>query len=143
MPGNAEKFVVADSGIMPSCEPGTSAFGSQFETWVYNQIAALAGFSDNPYDIFQYRSKKSEGQQTRKIDFIVTLGDHHAVGFEVKAGKKVYDKDAEHLKWAQEHANDSNMNFIGVVIYNGTKLYQLCGDEYNIWAVPASYMATS
>jgi len=103
--------------------------GHFVETWVYQQLAAIAEVSGD-YTLSQYRDTKK-----REIDFIVERSDGAVVGIEVKAGAASAD-DFKHLKWFGE--NLAKGPFTGIVVYSGSQTLRF-GEGY--FAVPMSALA--
>lgn len=98
--------------------------GHFVETWVYQQLAALAEVSGD-VAISQYRDSKK-----REIDFLVERAGGDLLGIEVKAGTASAD-DFKHLKWFA--ANLAPGRFTGIVLYSGQNVLRF-GEGF--YAVP-------
>ena len=98
--------------------------GKLVETWVYQQLAAIAE-AECGYGISHYRDNRK-----REIDFIVERKDGAALGIEVKAGQ-ASPEDFRHLKWFS--ANIAKAPFTGIVLYSGDKTLRF-GEGF--YAVP-------
>ena len=132
--GKRAKWIVGDTGLMASLlnwdaegvylDEGRN--GKFIESWVYQQLAAIAEASGE-YEISHYRDNNK-----REIDFIVERGDGATLGIEVKAGS-VGKGDFNHLKWFS--SNLAKGDFKGVVLYSG-KNFLSFGE--NLFAVPLS-----
>ena len=85
--------------------------GKLVETWVYNQLAAIAE-TGLDYSISHYRDSNK-----REIDFIVERSDGALLGVEVKAGATISPADFKHLKWFAK--NLAKGEFTGIVLYSG------------------------
>jgi len=103
--------------------------GKLIETWVYQQLAAIAE-ADGDCEISHYRDGKK-----REIDFLVKRGDGALLGVEVKAGA-VSSSDFAHLKWFA--ANLAEKRFIGIVIHSGKDVLPF-GEGF--YAVPFAALA--
>lgn len=132
--GKRPKWVAADTGLMASLLGWNEEDvflderrnGKFVETWVYQQLSAIAGASLE-YSIWQYRDGRK-----REIDFIVERGDGALLGIEVKSGRATSD-DFKHLKWFG--ANLAAAPFTGLVLYSGKDVLQF-GDD--LFAIPLS-----
>ncbi len=131
--GKREKIFAADSALVASVlgwdedstymDDGRS--GKLVETWVYNQLAAVAG-TGRSYSISHYRDSNK-----REIDFLVERADGALLGMEVKSGSSVGPEDFRHLKWfGRELAKGE---FTGVVLYSGDRTLRF-GEGF--YAVP-------
>ena len=118
--GKRPKFVAADSGLVAACllwnedevYLDESKNGKLVETWVYNQLAAIAEI-DLAYSISHYRDSKK-----REIDFLIErIGDGALLGIEVKSGTATKD-DFKHLKWFAANLAGKRP-FTGIVLYSG------------------------
>lgn len=118
--GKRAKYIAADSGLVAaSLRWGEddvyideSKNGKLVETWVYNQLSALADTSLS-YAISHYRDSKK-----REIDFLVErIGDGALLGIEVKAGQ-ASPGDFKHLKWFAANLAKGRP-FTGIVLYSG------------------------
>ena len=98
--------------------------GKLIETWVYQQLAAIAD-AVGGYRISHYRDAKK-----REIDFIVEREDDAILGIEVKSGA-VGSSDFAHLKWFA--ANVAQKPFTGIVVHSGKDVLPF-GDGF--YAVP-------
>ena len=85
--------------------------GKLVETWVYNQLAAIAE-TGLDYSISHYRDSSK-----REIDFVVERRDGALLGVEVKAGAAIGPADFKHLKWFAR--NLAKGEFTGIVLYSG------------------------
>ena len=132
--GKRPKWIACDTGMMASIlkwNPEEVYFddnrsGKLIESWVYQQLAAIAE-AEGGYSISQYRDNKK-----REIDFIVERDDGAMLGVEVKAGS-VAGTDFKHLKWFAE--NLARNSFTGVVLYSGKDVLRF-GEGF--YAVPLS-----
>lgn len=128
------KWFAADAGLVAnvlewdeeSVYLDSQRNGRLVETWVYQQLAAVAEASGG-YAISQYRDTKK-----REIDFLVERTDGAVLGIEVKAGIASAD-DFRHLKWFG--ANLARGPFTGIVLYSGDDVLRF-GEGY--FAVPLS-----
>lgn len=130
--GKRPKWVAGDTGMMASIlgwneeEVYLSDLqsGKFIESWVYQQLAAIADV-EGDYTISHYRDSKK-----REIDFMVERYDGALLGVEVKAGT-VSLSDFKHLKWFAD--NLATTPFTGIVLYSGNEVLQF-GE--NLFAVP-------
>ena len=117
--GKREKFFATDSALVAnilrwdedSAYIDESQNGKLVETWVYNQLSAIAETSLE-YSISHYRDACK-----REIDFIVERSDGAMLGIEVKAGSSFSAADFKHLKWFAK--NLAKGEFTGIVLYSG------------------------
>lgn len=117
--GKRSKFLASDSALMSSILgwTGESIYmsddrsGKLIETWVYQNLAALADLNID-YSIFHYRDSLK-----REIDFIVERSDGAMLGIEVKSGSSFSAADFKHLKWFEK--NLAKGEFTGIVLYSG------------------------
>jgi predicted AAA+ superfamily ATPase len=138
--GKQSKIYCTDTGLMSSMlnyEPDkimddNDKSGKLIETFVYNQIAAIAGLH-RPWEIFHYRDAKQ-----REIDLIVKTPEC-VFGIEVKTGRTVKSEDARHLKWFKNNMK-LDKPFLGAVLYSGNTVSPLGGD---IYAIPVSALWSS
>ena len=136
--GKRPKWIATDSGMMANIlgwnEEDTyldaQKSGKFIESWVYQQIAAIASV-EGTYEITHYRDNKK-----REIDFMVERDDGALLGIEVKAGD-VTASDFKHLKWFSE--NLAKTSFTGIVLYSGKDVLSF-GE--NLLAVPLSALGT-
>jgi len=105
--------------------------GKFIETWVYQQLAAVAEL-DGGCRISQYRDGKK-----REIDFIVERTDGALLGVEVKSGS-VGANDFSTLRWFGEHI--AKGSFTGIVVHSGKDVLPF-GDGF--YAVPFAALAGS
>ena len=133
--GNRSKLFMTDSGLMSSVlgwnreqvRMDVDRAGKLIETFMFNEIAALAGASYGRYSLFHYRDREK-----REIDFLVEREDHALLGIEVKAGSAIGKNDFRTLKWFKENIV-GDREFTGVVLYSG----EFAGSMGNgLWAVP-------
>ena len=118
MLGKRPKWIATDAALMANLLDWTEEDvyldedrnGKIIETWVYQQLAAIADASGD-YEISHYRDNRK-----REIDFIVEKSDGALLGVEVKAGA-VSASDFKHLKWFAE--NVAKKPFTGIVIHSG------------------------
>lgn len=132
--GKRPKWIANDTGMMSSLLKWNaedvyldeSRSGKFVESWVYQQIAALA---DTMGDIglTHYRDNKQ-----REIDFMVERPDGALLGLEVKAGS-VSHSDFANLKWFA--SNLARTPFTGIVLYSGSETLRF-GEGF--YAVPLS-----
>ena len=136
--GKRPKWVAADAGLMANLlgwneeevylDGGRS--GKFAETWVYQQLAALAE-AEGGYSIWHYRDAKK-----REIDWLVEREDGALLGVEVKAGAAGAE-DFRHLRWFGENA--AKGPFTGIVLYGGQDVLRF-GEGY--YAVPMGALGT-
>lgn len=132
--GKRPKWFVCDTGMMAGLLKWNpedvyldeNRSGKFVESWVYQQIAALADVAGD-MEISHYRDNKR-----REIDFMVERSDGTLLGIEVKAGS-VSHSDFAHLKWFAE--NLASASFTGIVLYSGTETLRF-GEGF--YAVPLS-----
>lgn len=130
--GKRPKWVAADAGLMANLLGWNeeevymdgARSGKFVETWVYQQLAALAE-AEGGYSLWHYRDAKK-----REIDWLVEREDGALLGVEVKAGAAGAE-DFRHLRWFGENA--AKGPFTGVVLYGGQDVLRF-GDGY--YAVP-------
>lgn len=135
--GKRSKYYAADAGLMANIsgwrEEATylndDQSGKLVESWVYQNLASLAGMGGD-YEISQYRDSEK-----REVDFIIERSDGAALGVEVKAGSTLSPGDFRHLKWFGE--NMARGEFTGIVLYSGEHALRF-GEGY--YAVPFSAM---
>ena len=116
--GKRPKWISSDAGMMASLLDwkeedvylDASRSGKFVESWVYQQLAAIAE-AVGGYSISHYRDSKK-----REIDFIVERDDGSMLGIEVKAGN-VGKEDFRHLEWFRD--NIASEPFAGMVLYSG------------------------
>jgi predicted AAA+ superfamily ATPase len=134
MVGKREKWFATDSALVASLLGWNESEvymdenrnGKLVETWVYQQLAAIAEV-EGGYTISHYRDNRK-----REIDFMVERKDGAVLGVEVKAGQASLS-DFKHLKWFA--ANLAKKPFTGIVLYSGDKTLRF-GD--GLYAVPLS-----
>ena len=132
MIGKREKWMATDSALVANIlgwdEDGVymdeSKNGKLVETWVYQQLAAIAE-AEGGYAISHYRDNRK-----REIDFMVERKDGALLGVEVKAGRASIE-DFRHLKWFA--ANLAKTQFTGIVLHSGDKSLRI-GE--GLYAVP-------
>ena len=132
--GKREKWFATDSALVASIlgwdesevYMDENRNGKLVETWVYQQLAAMAEV-EGGYTISHYRDNRK-----REIDFMVERKDGAVLGVEVKAGQASLS-DFKHLKWFA--ANLAKTPFTGIVLYSGDKTLRF-GD--GLFAVPLS-----
>ena len=132
MIGKRAKWIATDSALVANLlgwgedevymDEGRN--GKLVETWVYQQLAAIAE-AEGGYTISHYRDNRK-----REIDFMVERKDGAVLGIEVKAGQ-ASPEDFKHLKWFA--ANLAKMPFTGIVLYSGDKTLRF-GEGF--YAVP-------
>ncbi len=118
--GKREKLFATDSGLVANLlrwDENSAYFdenknGKLVETWVYNQLSAIAETSLD-YSISHYRDSRK-----REIDFIVERSDGALLGIEVKAGSALGAGDFRHLKWFAANLVKERQ-FTGIVLYSG------------------------
>ena len=117
--GKREKLFATDSALVANllgwnesaAYLDESQYGKLVETWVYNQLAAIAE-TGLDYSISHYRDSNK-----REIDFIVERSDGALLGIEAKAGSALGAEDFRHLKWFAK--NLAKGEFTGIVLYSG------------------------
>lgn len=103
-------------------------FGHLLESFVVQQLAAQAAWTDPALKLFHYRDKDQ-----LEVDCVLTLGEK-LWGVEVKAAQAVSEKD---LKGLRRLADQTGTNFQqGIILYGGSSTF-LLGDDRFI-AVPLS-----
>ena len=118
--GKREKFFATDSALVANVlgwDENTAYIderqnGKLVETWVYNQLAAVAE-TGLDYSISHYRDSLK-----REIDFIVERSDGALLGVEVKSGSSLGSEDFKHLKWFARNLAGERP-FTGIVLYSG------------------------
>ena len=118
--GKREKFFATDSALVANVlgwDENTAYIderqnGKLVETWVYNQLAAVAE-TGLDYSISHYRDSLK-----REIDFIVERSDGALLGVEVKSGSSLGAEDFKHLKWFARNLAGERP-FTGIVLYSG------------------------
>ena len=116
--GKRPKWIAGDTGLMANLLGWNQETvyldetknGKFIESWVYEQLAAIAEASGE-YAISHYR----DGNR-REIDFMVERSDGSLVGIEVKAGG-IGKGDFKHLQWFAD--NLAKGSFRGIVLYSG------------------------
>lgn len=132
--GKRPKWVATDAGLVANVLGwneeevyfDASRDGKFVETWVYQQLAALAD-ADGGCSISHYRDGKR-----REIDFLVERDNGDMLGIEVKAGAASRG-DFNHLMWFAEHLAPAS--FTGIVLHSGRDVL-LFGEGF--YAVPFS-----
>ena len=132
--GKREKWFASDSGLIANVLGwdeeevylDEKRDGKLIESWVYQQLAAMADVAGN-YTVSHYRDN-----QKREIDFIVERNDGAILGIEVKAGQASLD-DFKTLKWFAK--NLAKSSFTGIVLYSGSQTLRF-GEGF--YAVPFS-----
>ena len=104
--------------------------GKLIETWVYQQLAAMADVGGT-YGISHYRDGKK-----REIDFVVERDDGNLLGIEVKSGA-VGSSDFSNLKWFAANIAKGTP-FTGIVVHSGKDVLPF-GDGF--YAVPFAALA--
>lgn len=135
--GKRPKWIVTDAALMANILDWNeddvyldqNRSGKLIETWVYQQLAAIAE-ADGDCEISHYRDGKK-----REIDFMVKREDGALLGIEVKSGS-VSSSDFTHLKWFA--ANLAEKQFTGIVIHSGKDVLPF-GDGF--YAVPFSALS--
>jgi predicted AAA+ superfamily ATPase len=126
------KIVLTDSGLAAHLAPVTDLSptadeplrGALFETYVYQNLAALAA-SHLPRAQLDYWSI----QGRHEVDFILTAG-RSSLAIEVKAASRFNDRDLAGLRALTEKTPDVRA---GVLAYNGTQVVRL-GEK--LFAIP-------
>jgi predicted AAA+ superfamily ATPase len=134
MIGKREKWIATDSALIANIlgwdenevYMDENRNGKLVETWVYQQLAAIAE-AEGGYTISHYRDNRK-----REIDFMIERKDGALLGVEVKAGQASLE-DFKHLKWFAK--NLAKSQFIGLVLYSGDKTLRF-GE--GLYAVPMS-----
>lgn len=133
MIGKREKWIATDSALI-ACLLGwsedevymdESRNGKLIETWVYQQLAAVAE-AEGGYTLSHYRDNRK-----REIDFMVERKDGAMLGIEVKAGQ-ASPGDFKHLKWFAANLAKERP-FTGIVLYSGEQTLRF-GEGF--YAVP-------
>jgi len=131
MIGKRPKWVATDAALMANTMGWTeeavyldeSRNGKFIETWVYQQLAAIAEASGG-YEITHYRDGRK-----REIDFIVQRDDGALLGIEVKAGA-ASTGDFKHLKWFAQ--NIAKGPFTGIVLHSGKDVLRFGEGFYSV-----------
>lgn len=97
--------------------------GKFVETWVYQQLAAIAEASGD-FEIAHYRDGRK-----REIDFIVQRDDGALLGIEVKAGA-ASSGDFKNLRWFAENIADAP--FTGIVLHSGKDVLRFGEGFYSV-----------
>lgn len=137
MLGKRPKWIATDAALMANLLDWNeddvyldeNRNGKFIETWVYQQLAAIADASGD-YEISHYRDNRK-----REIDFIVERSDGALLGVEVKTGA-VAASDFKHLKWFAE--NVARKPFTGIVVHSGKDVLPF-GEGF--YAVPFAALA--
>lgn len=119
MIGKRAKWIATDSALVANVLDwgedevymDESRVGKLVETWVYQQLAAIAEAAGG-YAISHYRDNRK-----REIDFMVERKDGALAGIEVKAGQASPD-DFKHLRWFAANLAKERP-FTGIVLYSG------------------------
>ena len=130
--GKRPKWIAGDTGLMAgllgwnqeAVYLDESKNGKFIESWVYEQLAAIAE-ATGEYEISHYR----DGNK-REIDFMVERTDGSLLGIEVKAGG-IGKGDFRHLEWFAD--NLAKGSFKGIVLYSGKDVLHF---GKNMTAVP-------
>ena len=138
--GKRSKFLAADSGLVANIPGWTDESiymdgdksGKLMETWVYQNLASLAGL-DTDYEILHYRDSLK-----REIDFIVERSDGALLGVEVKSGSSLGAEDFKHLKWFAK--NLARGEFTSIVLYAGEETLRF-GEGF--YAVPLAALGAA
>ena len=131
MIGKRPKWVATDAALMANTMGWTEEAvyldenrnGKFIETWVYQQLAAIAEASGG-YEIAHYRDGRK-----REIDFIVQRDDGALLGIEVKAGS-ASTGDFRHLKWFAQ--NIAKGPFTGIVLHSGKDVLRFGEGFYSV-----------
>ena len=132
--GKRPKWIATDAGLVANVlgwNEGevyldSTRDGKFVETWVYQQLAALAD-AEGGCSISHYRDGKK-----REIDFLVERDNGGLLGIEVKAGA-VSRGDFNHLSWFAKHLAPAS--FTGIVLYSSKDTLSF-GE--GLYAVPLS-----
>ena len=101
-------------------------FGPLLESFVVQQLIALATWTDPDIQFHHYRDKDKV-----EVDCVMTVGSQ-VWGVEVKASQSIKSEDAKGLR---RLANLAGKNFSrGFVLYTGSNLVKLGDDRF--WGVP-------
>lgn len=133
MIGKRPKWVATDAALMANTLGWSeeevyldeNRNGKFVETWVYQQLAAIAEASGgHDYEITHYRDGRK-----REIDFLVQRDDGALLGIEVKAGA-ASSGDFKHLKWFAQ--NIANTPFTGIVLHSGKDVLRFGEGFYSV-----------
>ncbi len=128
------KFHIPDSGMgghLMNLRPDDwltkrAKFGPLLESFVVQQLIALATWTDPDIQFHHYRDKDKV-----EVDCVMTVGSQ-VWGVEVKASQSIKSEDAKGLR---RLANLAGKNFSrGFVLYTGSNLVKLGDDRF--WGVP-------
>ena len=131
--GRQPKLFLTDSGLICSLLRwqydqvllDSDRAGKIFETFIFNELAALVDASLGEFALYHYRDREG-----REVDFIIERDDGSVLGIEVKAGSSVGQGDFKHLLWLQKTIKHP---FVGIVLYSGSHVLPF---GKNLWAVP-------
>ncbi len=131
--GRQPKLFLTDSGLICSLLRwqydqvllDSDRAGKIFETFIFNELAALVDASLGEFALYHYRDREG-----REVDFIIEKDDGSVLGIEVKAGSSVGQGDFKHLLWLQKTIKHP---FVGIVLYSGSHVLPF---GKNLWAVP-------
>ena len=131
MIGKRPKWVATDAALMANTLGwneeevylNENRNGKFVETWVYQQLSAIADASGD-YEITHYRDGRK-----REIDFIVQRDDGALLGIEVKAGS-ASSSDFKHLKWFAQ--NIAKGPFTGIVLHSGKDVLRFGEGFYSV-----------
>ena len=131
MIGKRPKWVATDAALMANTlgwneeevDLNENRNGKFVETWVYQQLSAIADASGD-YEITHYRDGRK-----REIDFIVQRDDGALLGIEVKAGA-ASSSDFKHLKWFAQ--NIAKGPFTGIVLHSGKDVLRFGEGFYSV-----------
>jgi predicted AAA+ superfamily ATPase len=99
--------------------------GKLIETFVFNELSAQAGLSDD-YKLYHYRDRNK-----REIDFIIECPGDKLIAIEVKSGETANFLDFKHIEWFRNNVA-KNKKIIGIVLYGGENVLQVKKDNYVI-----------
>lgn len=121
-------LAAALSGLEPDqWIPERGRFGHLLESFVLQQLVAMAGWSDQWMHFYHYRDKDQV-----EVDVVIEIG-RSVWGVEIKAATTFKDADAKGLR---RLADSAGKNFRGgIVLYDGNIVWPI-DEKLNILAVP-------
>lgn len=93
-----------------------TAFGSLFETFVFNEIEKSLPFLSKRWSLWHWRA------DTREIDFLAEAPGRLIALFEMKATSKIDSGDFRHINWFLSDGPGKGYRGVGFVVYLGEHL---------------------
>ena len=129
------KLYINDSGVAShllglagSIPESHGSCGKLFETFVAMEIARQRAWSNNPVEMFHFRTYGGD-----EVDVVLEDPAGSVVGIEIKLARAVGSKDFRGLKGLKALAGDSFQK--GVLLYTGDQVLPF-GDK--LWCLPVS-----